>query len=101
MIIYLHGFRSGPQSWKSRSLKARMDALGLGEAFWCEQLPVAAPEAIALVEAQIAETRRIVPRGEQARRIAGRHADRRDAAAAQREAAQRQQSGHVSAPAGS
>ena len=54
MIIYLHGFRSGPQSWKSRSLKARMDALGLGEAFWCEQLPVAAPEALALVEAQIA-----------------------------------------------
>jgi len=54
MIIYLHGFRSGPQSWKSRALKARMDALGLGEAFWCEQLPVAAPEAIALVEAQIA-----------------------------------------------
>ena len=34
MIIYLHGFRSGPQSWKSRSLKARMDALGIGEAFW-------------------------------------------------------------------
>ena len=54
MIIYLHGFRSGPQSWKSRSLKARMDALGIGEAFWCEQLPVAAPEAIALAEAQIA-----------------------------------------------
>ena len=54
MIIYLHGFRSGPQSWKSRSLKARMDTLGLGEALWCEQLPVAAPEAIALVEAQIA-----------------------------------------------
>ena len=33
MIIYLHGFRSGPQSWKSRALKARMDALGIGEAF--------------------------------------------------------------------
>ena len=56
MIIYLHGFRSGPQSWKSRSLKARMDALGIGEAFWCEQLPVAAPEAIALAEAQIARS---------------------------------------------
>ena len=53
-LLYLHGFRSGPQSWKSRSLKARMDALGIGEAFWCEQLPVAAPEAIALAEAQIA-----------------------------------------------
>jgi len=31
MIIYLHGFRSGPQSWKSRSLKARLDALGLAD----------------------------------------------------------------------
>ena len=30
MIIYLDGFRSGPQSWKSRSLKARMDALAEG-----------------------------------------------------------------------
>lgn len=54
MIIYLHGFRSGPQSWKSRALKARMDALGIGDAFWCEQLPVPAAEAIALIEAQIA-----------------------------------------------
>ncbi len=54
MIIYLHGFRSGPQSWKSRSLKARMDQLGLGDAFWGEQLPVSAHEAIALAEAQIA-----------------------------------------------
>lgn len=54
MIIYLHGFRSGPQSWKSRSLKARMDQLGIGDAFWGEQLPVSAHEAIALAEAQIA-----------------------------------------------
>ena len=56
MIIYLHGFRSGPQSWKSRSLKARMDQLGLGDAFWGEQLPVSAHEAIALAEAQIARS---------------------------------------------
>ncbi|MBP8265717.1 MAG: alpha/beta fold hydrolase [Zoogloea sp.] len=54
MIIYLHGFRSGPQSWKSRSLKARMHALGLADAFWCEQLPVSAREAVALADAQIA-----------------------------------------------
>ena len=54
MIIYLHGFRSGPQSWKSRSLKARMDQLGLGDAFWGGQLPVSAHDAIALAEAQIA-----------------------------------------------
>ncbi len=54
MIIYLHGFRSGPQSWKSRSLKARMDQLGIGDAFWGGQLPVSAHEAMALAEAQIA-----------------------------------------------
>jgi hypothetical protein len=56
MIIYLHGFRSGPQSWKSRSLKARMDQLGLGDAFWGGQLPVSAHEAMALAEAQIARS---------------------------------------------
>ncbi len=56
MIIYLHGFRSGPQSWKSRSLKARMDQLGIGDAFWGGQLPVSAHEAMALAEAQIARS---------------------------------------------
>ena len=53
MIIYLHGFRSGPESWKARSLRERMDAHGLGDALWCGQLPVSAREAIALAEAQI------------------------------------------------
>ena len=56
MIIYLHGFRSGPQSWKSRSLKARMDQLGIGDAFWGGQLPVSAHEAMALAVAQIARS---------------------------------------------
>ncbi|WP_153161744.1 YqiA/YcfP family alpha/beta fold hydrolase [Zoogloea sp. 1C4] len=56
MIIYLHGFRSGPQSWKSLSLKARMDQLGIGDAFWGGQLPVSAHEAMALAEAQIARS---------------------------------------------
>lgn len=54
MIIYLHGFRSGPESWKARSLRERMAAHGLGDALWCGQLPVSAREAIALAEAQIA-----------------------------------------------
>ena len=53
MIIYLHGFRSGPASWKARSLGARMAAHGLQDAFWCEQLPVSARDAMALVEAHI------------------------------------------------
>ena len=40
MIVYLHGFRSAPASIKARALKARMMERGLGERFWCEQLPV-------------------------------------------------------------
>lgn len=54
MIIYLHGFRSGPQSWKARSLGARMAELGLADHLWCGQLPVSPSAAIALAEAQIA-----------------------------------------------
>ncbi|MDY0071480.1 MAG: YqiA/YcfP family alpha/beta fold hydrolase [Thauera sp.] len=53
MIIYLHGFRSAPASWKARSLHERLQARGLGEHFWCEQLPVSASAAIALAEAAI------------------------------------------------
>ncbi|HRP95860.1 MAG TPA: YqiA/YcfP family alpha/beta fold hydrolase [Rhodocyclaceae bacterium] len=57
-IIYLHGFRSSPASIKSTALGQRMRALGLGAALWCEQLPVAPREAIALIETQIARCRR-------------------------------------------
>jgi predicted esterase YcpF (UPF0227 family) len=54
VILYLHGFRSSPQSSKARQLKARMEALGLGRLFRCEQLPVSPRAAIALAEKQIA-----------------------------------------------
>ena len=54
MIVYLHGFRSAPASIKARALKARMMERGLGERFWCEQLPVSPHAAIALAEAEIA-----------------------------------------------
>ncbi len=50
MIIYLHGFRSAPASHKARSLAARAVERGLTDAFWCEQLPVSAQAAMALVE---------------------------------------------------
>lgn len=53
MIIYLHGFRSAPASIKAQALKARMEARGLGRAFWCEQLPTLPSEAIAMVEREI------------------------------------------------
>lgn len=50
MIIYLHGFRSAPTSHKAQSLKQRMQERGLGDAFWCEQLPHVPARAIALIE---------------------------------------------------
>lgn len=54
MIVYLHGFRSSPQSDKAQRLKAHMEARGLGHLFWCEQLPVSPRTAIALAENVIA-----------------------------------------------
>ena len=54
MIIYLHGFRSSPESNKAQRLKAHMEALGFGHLFWCEQLPVSPRAAIALAESAIA-----------------------------------------------
>lgn len=53
MILYLHGFRSGPQSIKVRALLARMTQRGLADQFWCEQLSPVPMEAIAQAEAQI------------------------------------------------
>jgi len=50
LILYLHGFRSGPTSHKAQQLKARMAARGLGQHFVCPQLPVAPHAAVALCE---------------------------------------------------
>lgn len=57
MIIYLHGFRSAPASIKAQALARRLAARGLGQAFWCEQLPPSPREAIALAEARLARCR--------------------------------------------
>lgn len=54
MILYLHGFRSGPQSQKVQALAARMAGLGRAAELWCEQLSPVPFEAIAQAEAQIA-----------------------------------------------
>lgn len=50
MILYLHGFTSGPQSNKALALGARMRELGLGDKFLSPQLPAAPKDAIALAE---------------------------------------------------
>jgi predicted esterase YcpF (UPF0227 family) len=48
MIVYLHGFRSSPQSFKSRLLAERMQALGRQADYVAPQLPASPREAIAL-----------------------------------------------------
>lgn len=54
LILYLHGFTSGPQSHKAVALRERMAARGLGERFVCPQLPASPAAAIALA-AQLVE----------------------------------------------
>ena len=39
MILYLHGFRSSPQSFKARLLAERMAAIGQADHYQCPQLP--------------------------------------------------------------
>lgn len=48
MILYLHGFRSSPQSYKARYMAERMQALGLSHQFHCPQLPASPAQAIQL-----------------------------------------------------
>ncbi|KRB90508.1 YqiA/YcfP family alpha/beta fold hydrolase [Noviherbaspirillum sp. Root189] len=50
MILYLHGFRSSPLSFKARMLQQRMTELGHASAYQCPQLPASPREAIALAE---------------------------------------------------
>ncbi len=48
MILYLHGFRSSPQSFKARYLGERMQVLGLAHDYVCPQLPASPAAAIQL-----------------------------------------------------
>jgi predicted esterase YcpF (UPF0227 family) len=48
MILYLHGFRSSPQSFKARLIGERLNALGRGADYLCPQLPASPKAAIAL-----------------------------------------------------
>ena len=49
MILYLHGFRSSPQSAKTSLLAAHMQALGRGDEYLCPQLPASPRAAVDLV----------------------------------------------------
>lgn len=48
MILYLHGFRSSPLSFKTSLLSKRMQALGHGDEYVCPQLPASPRAAIDL-----------------------------------------------------
>ncbi|MDR5834837.1 YqiA/YcfP family alpha/beta fold hydrolase [Caballeronia sp. LZ034LL] len=55
MILYLHGFRSSPQSFKARVMHARLAELGrLGE-WQCPTLPVSPSDAVELAESLVAD----------------------------------------------
>ncbi|WP_231957566.1 YqiA/YcfP family alpha/beta fold hydrolase, partial [Paraburkholderia tropica] len=58
MIVYLHGFRSSPQSFKARLLAARLAELGRADEWLCPTLPVSPDETIELVEREIAQNAR-------------------------------------------
>lgn len=54
MIVYLHGFRSSPLSFKARLLAQRMEALGLSTQYRCPQLPASPRAAIGQVQELVA-----------------------------------------------
>ncbi|HNW03716.1 MAG TPA: YqiA/YcfP family alpha/beta fold hydrolase, partial [Burkholderiaceae bacterium] len=48
-LLYLHGFRSSPQSAKARQMAARVAEQHPNVTWWCPQLPPSPREAIALL----------------------------------------------------
>jgi predicted esterase YcpF (UPF0227 family) len=53
-LLYLHGFRSSPQSMKARQVAARVQAQHPGVVWWCPQLPPSPRDAMDLVMQGIA-----------------------------------------------
>jgi len=49
-LLYLHGFRSSPQSAKARQVSAWMAAHRPDVVRWCPQLPASPAQAVALLE---------------------------------------------------
>jgi predicted esterase YcpF (UPF0227 family) len=50
-LLYLHGFRSSPQSFKARRLAAWLAQHRPDVQWWCPQLPPSPAQALALIEA--------------------------------------------------
>ena len=53
-LLYLHGFRSSPQSTKARQVAARVSERHPQVTWWCPQLPPSPKEAMALLMAGVA-----------------------------------------------
>ena len=49
-LLYLHGFRSSPQSTKAQMMAARVQADHKSVRWWCPQLPPSPREAMALIQ---------------------------------------------------
>ena len=49
-LLYLHGFRSSPQSTKAQMMAARVQADHNNVRWWCPQLPPSPREAMALIQ---------------------------------------------------
>lgn len=54
-IVYLHGFRSSPRSFKAQLLGKRMASVGLANHYVCPMLPASPRDAMAEVETLIAD----------------------------------------------
>ena len=54
MIVYLHGFRSSPQSFKAQLIGRRLHALGRASEYLCPQLPAAPAAAMQVLESLLA-----------------------------------------------
>jgi predicted esterase YcpF (UPF0227 family) len=54
-LLYLHGFRSSPQSTKARQVATRVQAQHPGVVWWCPQLPPSPRGAMDLVMQGIAD----------------------------------------------
>jgi len=53
-LLYLHGFRSSPRSFKARVVQEKLEQAGLGERLICPQLP-ASPKAAMDLALELAE----------------------------------------------
>lgn len=61
MILYLHGFRSSPRSFKATLMARAMAERGLAQQWRCPQLPPSPRQAADLAAAQAAELLALVP----------------------------------------